>query len=322
MIKDTNIQAFCVDFNWDNIGKFASPGLYNAADPADHIRFYQDLGVNTIQSFAVSHNGYAWYPSKIVPTQPGLRMNFLGDLTRLGHEAGMRVFGYFSPGANAEWGERNKDEALSRTHNTYHVPFTDGYLDYLCAAIEESLRMQPVDGLMMDWLWSVSPSWSPGETALYQQLFGESLPPPEQRSQELVDEYRIRATYRAWKRIREAAKSVRPETILWLSCVDIDDPVMTETPLAREIDWLMNESPDFSLLEKVMARKGPDTTAIQCLCGWGDAHQASGFLDKADAGEIGLYGFAKADVVTTLPDIAITGNRLNIEAIRDFYRRR
>jgi hypothetical protein len=31
------------------------------------------MGVNTIQTFIVSCNGYAWYKNGVVPEQPGLK---------------------------------------------------------------------------------------------------------------------------------------------------------------------------------------------------------------------------------------------------------
>jgi uncharacterized lipoprotein YddW (UPF0748 family) len=70
------LRAFCVDFNWDELGRFASPGLYAAANAREHVAWYRALGANTIQTFCVSHNGYAWYPSRIAPRTPGLRGDF------------------------------------------------------------------------------------------------------------------------------------------------------------------------------------------------------------------------------------------------------
>ena len=66
------IKAFCVDFNWGPGGDnaFAGPGHWGDADPATHVAWYEGLGVNTIQTFAVSCNGYAWYKDGEVPEQP------------------------------------------------------------------------------------------------------------------------------------------------------------------------------------------------------------------------------------------------------------
>ena len=79
--SQTPIKAFCIDFNWGpkGINGFAGPGVWADASPADHVRWYEGLGANVIQTFAVSCNGYAWYKGGIVPPQPGLKHDFLTD---------------------------------------------------------------------------------------------------------------------------------------------------------------------------------------------------------------------------------------------------
>ena len=68
------LRAFCVDFNWGPGGPnvFAKPGLWADADPARHVAWYEALGANVIQTFAVSCNGYAWYKGGKIPEQSGL----------------------------------------------------------------------------------------------------------------------------------------------------------------------------------------------------------------------------------------------------------
>ena len=63
------VKAFCIDFNWGPGGEngFAPPGMWADADPAAHVRWYKRLGANTIQTFCVSCNGYAWYRGGKVP---------------------------------------------------------------------------------------------------------------------------------------------------------------------------------------------------------------------------------------------------------------
>ena len=57
------IQSFCIDFNWGANGPngFPAPGTFAHADPAVHYRWYRNIGVNVIQTFCVSCNGYASY---------------------------------------------------------------------------------------------------------------------------------------------------------------------------------------------------------------------------------------------------------------------
>ena len=89
------IKAYCIDFNWETEGAhgFAKPGLWSDADPEKHIKWYQDLGCNTVQTFAVSCNGYAWYKNGFIPEQPGLEHDFLTEMVKAGHKKDMQVFG-------------------------------------------------------------------------------------------------------------------------------------------------------------------------------------------------------------------------------------
>ena len=126
------IRAFCIDFNWYK-GVFAPPGHWAGASPEEHVGWYEALGANTIQTFCVSCNGYAWYKGGFVPPQPGLQHDFLTDVVRLGHQRGMLVMGYFCVGANSKWGQDHPDLSYGVPGNCHHIPFTDAYLDYLCA---------------------------------------------------------------------------------------------------------------------------------------------------------------------------------------------
>jgi len=104
------IQAFCIDFNWRRPrpegwhNDFARPGHWAEASPEEHVAWYEGIGANTIQTFCVSTNGYAWYKGGVVPPQPGLKHDFLRRVAKLGHRKNMLVMGYFCAGANTKWG--------------------------------------------------------------------------------------------------------------------------------------------------------------------------------------------------------------------------
>jgi len=320
-MKKEKIKAFCVDFNWDDFTRFASPGLYAHADPKVHLQWYKELGVNTIQSFFVSHNGYAWYDSDIFPRTPGMTSNFMQTLTQLGHDEGMRVMGYFSPGANAHWRMIQPAYSHDFRANRWHIPFTTKYLDYLCRGIEEALVRVPVDGFMIDWLWNVDPVWMPCEIEMYEELMGEAFPGIGEVQDDLLEAFHRRAIERAWKRIRETAKSVREDCIIWLSCNDLNHPQIKNTVIPSQIDWLMNEHPDPERLKTVKGIIGENTQIIQCVCGWGNEHDAEAIFNNPLYADIGIYGFAKPDPYATLPVNDGGGNYRNVEVIREAFRR-
>jgi hypothetical protein len=317
------IRAFCVDFNWRN-GKFAEPGTFAHASPGEHFNWYRELGVNTIQTFCVSCDGYAWFRGKVAPAQPGMKGDFLKELTALGHRNGMKVMGYFCVGANTHWGKTHPDLSHGAPGNTWHIPLTTAYLDYLCASIREAVTGTGIDGFMIDWVWEVKPKWMECEKQMYAELFGEPFPesgtPPERR----VEDFQRRAVDRAWGRIREAAKGVHPDGVIWLSCFNLNDPQVKDSRLFREIDWLMNEHPDVASLEAARKAAGPRTRIVQCVCGWGAQHNTARLIRSLEGEDVGFYGFAEPDVKTTLPPAVspnahLAGNALNIERMRKAF---
>ena len=329
------IKAFCVDFNWWPGGPngFAAPGVYSQADPKVHLKWYKDLGANTIQTFCVNCCGYAWYKdSKVAPVQPGLKHDFLNELTKLAHAENMKVMGYFCVGANTHWGRIHPDLSYG-TPSHPHIPLTTQYLDYLCASIKDALIHTDIDGFMIDWVFNLSykpgarSQWLACEQKMYQELMGKPFPGKDTIDVKQETEFHRRAVERCWMRIHEAAKSTRPDCIIWLSCHDLGHPQVAGSKMFREVDWLMNEHPDPAKLESVRKTAGPRTRIIQCLCGWGPKHDAAKVAWDPRYGDVGFYGFAWPDVKTTLPPTReqagdnerLIGNARNIESLRKVF---
>ena len=325
--KIEKIKAFCIDFNWGKKG-FAPPGMYAHASPEEHIKWYRDLGVNTIQTFCTNCCGYAWFRSDVAPVQPGMQGDFLKEITELGHKEGMRVMGYFCVGANTYWGETHPDLSYGTPSST-HIPLTTEYLDYLCAVIEDVLTKTDINGFMIDWMFHLIHfdrlKWLDCEKKMYSELFGEPFPGVDTIDEQKELEFRRRSVERAWKRIREAAKSTKPDCIIWLSSHKLDHPQVAGLSMLREVDWLMNEHPDPSILEAVKNAVGPHASIIQCLSGWGDQHDAEKILGDPRYSDVGFYGFARPDEQTTLPPTEsdnpnLAGNARNIEIMRKAFR--
>jgi hypothetical protein len=292
----TQIRAFCIDFNWYQ-GKFAPPGHWGGASPEEHMRWYQALGANTIQTFCVSCNGYAWYKGGFVPPQPGLKHDFLTDLVRLGHQRGMLVMGYFCVGANSKWGADHPELSYGVPGNVYHIPFTDAYLDYLARSMADAIRRTHLDGYMIDWVWNPrdklrEKGWLDAEKRLFTKLTGVPFPASGEPSPQDKLLYERRAIERCWDRIRAARDRANPSCKIWLSCSRLNDPTVQGSKLLREADWVMNEAPSRALLEGVRRMVGSRTRLIQNLVGWPN-HDAKTFLaDPANRG-LDFYGFAE-----------------------------
>jgi len=317
--KGQPIKAFCVDFNWGGKGP-AEPGLFAQADPEEHVRWYRDLGCNTIQTFCVSYNGYAWYPSGVAPVTPGLKCpDFLGKMIELGHKAGMLVTGYFCAGSNAYWEDRHKELAHIEDRGNCNVPFTLEYLDYFCRSIEDTLKKTAVDGFMIDWIRPTRHvKWLDCEKQMYRELLGEKFPESGSPPAEAVLQFDRRSMERAWRHIRWVVQATRP-AIVWTNHPFLKEeyPLWEGQPLLTEADWILNESPELEHLAWLTSRVGPHTLIVQNLCGW-QGHDAS-MWRKIDRTKFGFYGFARADEQTTLPSTKLEWNVKNIEVLRQAY---
>ncbi|HOZ47264.1 MAG TPA: hypothetical protein PLO37_18355 [Candidatus Hydrogenedentes bacterium] len=327
------IKAFCVDFNWGPGGEngFAPPGLWADASPEEHVAWYAGLGVNTIQTFAVSCNGYAWYKNGLVPEQPGLERDFLTEVVRLGHARGMRVMAYFCVGSNTRWAKENPDFSYGAPSQP-HLFYSDRYLDFLAASIRDAVEKTGIDGFMIDWVWNPDKAradqnggaWKPAEKELYAQLMGEPFPGEAQLSDAQKTAYDRASITQCWKRIRDAA----PDSVIWLSCNDLNHPSVVDSPLLREVDWIMNEHPDPERLAKVIAAATDRQRVIQCIVGWGDQHNAYAVVTNKEFPTRDFYGFARpGDNSLPLPiqeylDKPIesfSGNDKNIATLARFY---
>lgn len=331
------IQAFCIDFNWVR-GGFAPPGHWAAADPKAHVDWYAALGANVIQTFAVSCNGYGWYQKGRVPPQPGLQHNFLPEVVELAHQRGMLAMGYFCVGANSRWGASHPTLSYGTPSNV-HIPFTDQYLDFLSQSLTDAMKKTGMDGTMLDWVWNPAEKlrtqgWLPAEQRLYTQLTGKTFPASGTPGAEDKLEYERKAIDRCWARIKAARDQANPRCVLWLSVNNLSQPSIKDSPMLRQVDWLMNESPDPNLYALGRHLAGAKTRMIQNEVGW-PTHDARKFLSDPRHRDLDLYGFAEPEenslplpieeylrrpVEAFKPQERRSANNYNIAALARFYR--
>ena len=321
-----HVRAVCLDFNWDLLKRPASPGLYNQADPQEHLDWHLSHGVNVIHTFCVSYNGYAWYKdSGHAPVTPGLQHDFLPTITAGAHREGLRVMGYFCLGANPYWSLRNPGRSYSRQiPNDINIPLAEDYLDYFCDNVADTLKKVPIDGFMIDWVNRPrrSKEWKEIEAELYRSLMGEALPTDKPIPDDVMLEYDRRAIDRAWGRIRDTVDRVSPSTLIWTNHpLSAKDKTLWEnTRVLQEVDWILNESEDTSLLQWLEDQCGNDTRIIQCLSGW-ETHDANAALDALDT-DRDLYGFCKVAPNTGLPSPDISRiDYNNIHTLTQLYSR-
>lgn len=305
--KAEDIKSYCIDFNWD-LGRragFAPPGKWADADPKTHVQWYKDIGANVIQTFAVSCNGYAWYKSDVIPEQPGLKHDFLTEVVKLGHAEGMKVMGYFCIAANSRWGKENPTLSYG-SPSTYHIPYTDEYLAYLSAAITDAVKTTGIDGFMIDWVWmpnrkANNGQWLDAEKKLYEQLMGETFPGEKNLTKDKTLTYGQKAIDRCWSAIRKAAKDANPNCVIWLTTNNVNHPLVKDSNMYKEVDWLMGESGKLEEILKLKPMVGEHTQLITCMSDFGGGDPTQAVPEAIEAG-VGLYGYAKpSDRNSTIP---------------------
>ena len=280
------LRAYCIDFNWElkkNGNIFAEPGHWANADPAAHVRWYKDIGANCIQTFVLSCNGYAWYKGGPIPEQPGLKSDFLPEVVRLGHEQRMLVMGYYCIGANSLWGQRHPDQSYG-TPSGMHIPLTKDYIDYLCVSVEDALKKTGIDGFMLDWMQNTSGKWLDCEKTMYAELMGVPFPGADKIKPADKAKFDGLAVARCWTRIRDTARKVKPDCILWpngLHHLKLEGP-----------DWLLNEGPAVQPTETARQQlDGRPIRLIQNQVGW-PQHDARKVFSNARYQSWDFYGFA------------------------------
>ncbi len=308
---DEPVQAFCIDYNWGPGGAhgFAKPGLWADADPEKQIKWYADMGCNTIQTFAVSCNGFAWYKNGIIPEQPGLKYDFLTEMVETGHKKNMKIFGYFCVGANNKWEQDHPD--LCYQMDGQQIPFTTQYIDYFCASIEDAIKKTNIDGFMLDWFYNPGGGsdplpalrWMACEQVMYKELMNQPFPGKNKVTPEVELDFRRKAINRFWKRIRAVTKKTKPGCIIWLTAYDVTSKEYTGTKLLKEVDWLMNEAGDIARTRAMQGLTGSETKLITCLANW-NKQDPRQIVPAAIKANVGLYGFTKPGIGSLMPPIA------------------
>ena len=351
--QDMGIYSYCIDFNWGDrdgnyvlnstesnltgkpVNYFARPGLWAEAVPQDHLQWYKSLGVNVIQSFAVSTNGFAWYDSDVIPPQPGLKYDFMTELVELGHKEGLKVMGYYCIGANTRWCDVYPE--LCYDNRGMQIPFTDEYLDFLSLSIRDGLEHTKMDGFMIDWVWEPSREgnngkWIEAEKDLYYQLTGDQFPGEDKITDAQRITYMRLSIDRCWRTISAAAKAVDETAIIWLVSHRIAHPYLANSQMFKEVDWLMNEMGSVEDILKIKDMIGEHTQLLNCLSAGGiKDRDPDVIIQETVRHGIGLYGFTKPTTGNVLPDMdyyhhtrkdSLKGDDLIISALHSYYKQK
>ena len=187
--------------------------------------------------------------------------------------------------------------------------------------MKDVLVKTDIDGFQLDWMFSPpllrkekKVRWMACEQKMYQELFGRPFPGKDKIDAKEEVEFQRRALDRCWGRIREAAKSTKPDCIVWLSCYNLKSPQVVGSRMLRETDWLIDEHYDPAYLESARKQVGARTKLLQCMCGW-EEDDPRKVVDDPRLADVGFYGFARGDPITTLPPTSAEATPDSVDAI-------
>jgi len=139
-------------------------------DAAAFVSTLKEAHVNSVNIFAKCHHGMAYYPSRVAPVHPGLKIDLLGEQIAACHKANILtpvymtiVWDQYAAEQHADWCVL--DEQGGMIHNIMTGATVDAsplepgwrwlcpntpYLDYVSAQAEEVAKNYEVDGFWFD----------------------------------------------------------------------------------------------------------------------------------------------------------------------------
>lgn len=140
------------------------PGVLDVGAAFDETKFADALAaahVEYVTVFARCNVGFAYYPTKIGVTHPGLQTDLLGRMVASCHARGIQVAAYFNVRLSHEEAIRHPEWCRVRENGQIFDPACDdhffrdlcintGYGKHLKAMVSEVLDLYPVDGIFLD----------------------------------------------------------------------------------------------------------------------------------------------------------------------------
>jgi hypothetical protein len=186
---------------------------------------------------------------------------------------------------------------------------------------------------MLDWFFhgpihKTQIKWLDCEIQMWSELMDAPFPGKGKVTKKQELEFARRSVDRCWGQVRAAAKSAKPECIIWLSMFSLNHPQVVDSRLVKEVDWLMNEGGSVEDLKRVRRELGRGNL-LNCLARWNRADARTVVPASLEAG-FGLYGFTRPVTGSLLPSVDdyylgkdlddLTGDEANIAMLARAYR--
>lgn len=175
--------------------------------------------VDSVTVFAKCHHGWSYHPTQVGRQHPQLAFDLLGSQIEACREIGVRCPIYLSAGLDELMAMEHPEWIVKRRDGRTYEPlalnifkqlrFNSPYLDYLCAQIEEVVRLWPDnDGIFLD---IVGPRLDYSETSL-REMLALGLDPARETD---VGNHAQRVLLRYYEQTTAAARAVRTDTAVF-----------------------------------------------------------------------------------------------------------
>lgn len=279
------IKLMNCDFNWAMKGDQHYPATaedWAFVNSQAYFDWHVDFGCNVIFCQAYAFGGHAYYPTRLGPVAPGPGRELFPALYELGRAAGMPVWSYLCIGGDLVMSNIRQDWVLPGTRDLpgagfgFLAPETE-WTDYLCARLDEFLRMYPVDWLLFDWFiygWFYPEAYPLRPAPFMEQPFAEIIgrPLPATAEEITLEEgiaYKREVLARQFRRLKDTATAASPGTKLIFNVpyTQPQDPHWVDHPMLQESDGLFAECTRPEVMEWLLEVRRPGQRLMTTIIG-------------------------------------------------------
>ncbi|MCM8757286.1 MAG: alpha-L-fucosidase, partial [Candidatus Omnitrophica bacterium] len=181
-------------------------------------------GVQEIITFAKCHYGYAYYPTRVGTTHPGLKTDLFGGVISACRKVGLRVVAYVSFGLDGQAGRKHPEwqrqeegpPVVPEDVDAYLqlCPFTPYTEELMLPQIEEIITLYQPDGFFFDTMSALAPCRCSWCQAAYRQATGEEMPFEFTKASEFYSRWRHDRALSLLQRISDFIQARLPGSLV------------------------------------------------------------------------------------------------------------
>ena len=132
-------------------------------NPEEYEKFYKEANINSLMVYTKDHWGYSYYDTKIGVKHPGLKLDYIDEVSRILKKNNIEFNAYYcleydtlAPKKHPEWAIRDKDGNAVRLINPtvpakWGMPcYETGYREYVLGQLKEIVENYHPDSLFLD----------------------------------------------------------------------------------------------------------------------------------------------------------------------------